>query len=77
MTRAFARHNQTPMDVVRMTRLQASHRELAEGMADSVTRTALNCGFTDLSHFSRVFRATYGYTPQSLLLQAPHAHSAR
>lgn len=67
VARAFARHNQTPMEVLRRARLQASHRALAERHADSVTTAALNSGFTDLSHFSRVFRVAYGYTPQSLL----------
>ncbi|MDP9902014.1 helix-turn-helix domain-containing protein [Variovorax ginsengisoli] len=67
VARAFARHNQTPMEVLRRARLQASHRALAERQADSVTTAALSCGFTDLSHFSRVFRLAYGYTPQSLL----------
>ncbi len=67
LTRAFAQHNQTPMDVLRRLRLQASHRALTEGRAGNVTSAALDAGFSDLSHFSRVFRAAYGCTPQSLL----------
>ncbi|MCA1325109.1 helix-turn-helix domain-containing protein [Herbaspirillum sp. alder98] len=67
LTRAFAQHNQTPMDVLRRVRLQASHRALTEGRAGNVTSAALDAGFSDLSHFSRVFRAAYGCTPQSLL----------
>jgi AraC-like DNA-binding protein len=67
LTRAFAQHNQTPMDVLRRVRLQASHRALTEGRVGNVTSAALDAGFSDLSHFSRVFRATYGCTPQSLL----------
>lgn len=67
LTRAFAQHNQTPMDVLRRVRLQASHLALTEGHAGNVTAAALDAGFSDLSHFSRVFRAAYGCTPQSLL----------
>lgn len=67
LTRAFAQHNQTPMDVLRRVRLQASHRALTEGRTGNVTSAALDAGFSDLSHFSRVFRAAYGCTPQSLL----------
>jgi AraC-like DNA-binding protein len=67
LTRAFAQHNQTPMDVLRRVRLQASHLALTEGHAGNVTSAALDAGFSDLSHFSRVFRAAYGCTPQSLL----------
>ena len=67
LTRAFAQHNQTPMDVLRRVRLQASYRALTEGNAGNVTTAALDAGFSDLSHFSRVFRAAFGCTPQSLL----------
>ncbi|WP_285409949.1 helix-turn-helix domain-containing protein [Variovorax sp. efr-133-TYG-130] len=67
ITRAFAMHNQTPMKLVRSVRLQASHRALSGGQARSVTSTAFDCGFTDLSHFSRAFRAEFGCTPHSVL----------
>jgi AraC-like DNA-binding protein len=67
VTRVFALHGETPMKAVRTTRLAESHRMLAEGNAGSVTAAALDCGFSDLSHFSRLFRSHYGYTPQSLL----------
>ena len=77
VTRVFALHSQTPMKVVRAARLAASHRALAEGSTRSVTAAALDCGFADLSHFSRVFRSAYGCTPQSVLNEALSARVER
>lgn len=45
-------------------RLDAAERLLREGM--SVTETCFACGFTNLSHFVRSFRARQGRSPSAL-----------
>jgi len=67
ITRAFARHHQTPMGMVWQLRLQASQKALISGRARSVTQTALDHGFSDPSHFSRAFRKAFGYAPHTLI----------
>lgn len=67
VTRAFAKHNQTAMGMVWNLRLEASQQALAEGRVRSVTDAAFDHGFSDASHFSRVFRSAYGYAPHLLI----------
>jgi AraC-like DNA-binding protein len=67
VTRAFARHDQTPMGMVWQMRLAASQRALMEGRARNVTEAALDHGFSDVSHFSRAFRRAFGCAPSTLL----------
>ena len=69
VTRAFARRDQTPMTFVWKLRLQASRLALTEGRSRSVTEAAFEHGFSDVSHFSRAFRKSFGCTPQSLLIR--------
>jgi AraC-like DNA-binding protein len=40
---------------------------LTEGRAKNVTDAALDFGFSDLSHFSRAFKAMFGKSPNALL----------
>lgn len=68
ITRAFARHQKTPMNIVWQLRLQASHRALVEGRARNVTEAAFDHGFSDVSHFCQAFRKAFGCTPSTLLL---------
>lgn len=69
ITRAFARRDQTPMALVWQLRLEASRRALTEGRARSVTEAAFDHGFSDVSHFSRAFRKSFGCTPHTLLMR--------
>jgi AraC-like DNA-binding protein len=67
LNRLFARIGTTPMRWVWQQRLEASHHEIAAGLAQNVTDAAFRFGFKELSHFSRSFKAAYGVTPQSIL----------
>ncbi|WP_249977993.1 helix-turn-helix domain-containing protein [Vreelandella olivaria] len=67
VTRAFARHQKSPMSVVWHERLAASRNALERGHVKSVSQVALDYGFSDFSHFSHAFRNEYGTSPQSLL----------
>ena len=67
LTRVFAGHGTTPMQWLWKQRLEASHCALAEGRVQQVTQAAFQCGFSDLSHFCRVFKKAYGTTPHTLL----------
>ncbi|MDB5732797.1 MAG: AraC-type DNA-binding protein [Variovorax sp.] len=67
LTRVFAEHGTTPMHWLWQRRLEASHCALIEGRVRQVTQAAFQNGFSDLSHFCRVFKKTYGTTPHTLL----------
>jgi AraC-like DNA-binding protein len=67
LSRVFATEGTTPIRWLWQQRLAASHRALTEGRVRNVTEAALHFGFSDLSHFSRVFKSVYGTTPHSLM----------
>jgi AraC-like DNA-binding protein len=67
LARVFATHGTTVMHHVWKRRLDAAFRVLNEGRVHQVSQAALQCGFNDLSHFSRAFRNAFGMTPSSLL----------
>lgn len=48
-------------------RLATSYATLSEGRATQVTDVALGCGFASGSHFSRMFKSTYGLLPHTML----------
>ena len=65
--RLFAAEGTTPIRWLWQQRLAASYTALAEGRVTHVTDAALSFGFTDLSHFSRAFKKTYGRSPHTLV----------
>lgn len=67
LNRLFAKIGTTPMRWVWQRRLDASHSALAEGCAKSVTDAAFEFGFSEVSHFSRSFKASFGISPEQLL----------
>jgi AraC family cel operon transcriptional repressor len=52
----------TPTDVVNDARLAHAASRLTE-TDDAILRIAFDCGFENVSHFYRLFRAQYGATP--------------
>lgn len=67
LSRLFAAHNTTPMNVVWQERLLACRKVLVSGQARNITQVALDHGFSDMSHFSLAFRKAFGCSPSSLL----------
>ncbi len=66
--RLFENEGTTFTRFLREHRLQRVHRMLASRRWDAVTVTeiALACGFEELSHFNRHFRARFGMTPRDI-----------
>lgn len=71
VSRIFAAHDTTPMNVVWHERLTASRKALTEGKARNITQVALDHGFSDMSHFSLAFRKAFGCSPSSLVNRMP------
>ena len=66
LNRLFARHGTTPIRWTWERRLAAAQAGLRSGRFASVTQAALHCGFVDLSHFSRSFKAAFGRSPSDV-----------
>jgi AraC-like DNA-binding protein len=54
-------------EYVNEERLQKAHLLLKSGRAASVTSVALECGFSNMSHFSTAFRSAFGLSPRDVL----------
>ena len=60
----------TPMQWVRQIRLDMARKVLLNARpGDTVTKIALDCGFTQLSGFSQAFLARFGELPSDTLRQ--------
>jgi len=57
-----------------MKRLDTSRRLISSGQVRQVSEAAMRCGFNDLSHFCKLFKATYGTTPSQCLQLAVRGH---
>jgi AraC-like DNA-binding protein len=67
LNRLFSTLGATPMRWVWSERLEASRVALMQGEVRSVTDAAFAHGFSDLGHFSRSFKRTFGMSPQTVL----------
>ncbi len=66
---AFADEGLSITDYIWLLRLDGSLRDLTgiAGMDRTLTDVAFSWGFSSSSHFSRLFKSRFGYTPSSLL----------
>jgi AraC-like DNA-binding protein len=49
---------------INTARLDHAYQLLGDGAARKISDIALQCGFSDISHFNRQFRARFGETPR-------------
>ena len=61
----------TPTELVNEARMNYAAEQLA-GTPEDITRIALDCGFSSLSHFYQVFRRSRGVSPKKYRGQHPH-----
>lgn len=62
--RFFARHDLRPSAWLLNLRLEEARRRLSSPSArTSITQIAFEAGFNDASHFSKMFRQAFGFTP--------------
>lgn len=57
---------------IRTRRLEHARRLLSSTAGVSVTEVALECGFTDPAHFSRLFHQAYGDSPTRYRMRVGH-----
>jgi AraC family transcriptional regulator, positive regulator of tynA and feaB len=74
LNRVFASEGTTVIKWLWNERLQASHAILSEGRATQVIDVVAGCGFTNGSHFSRMFKTAYGVLPHTLLRHPGQPH---
>lgn len=67
LNRLFASDGTTATRWLWQKRLEASHALLTDGRSQRIADAAVSCGFSDFSHFSRVFKQMYGAAPNTLL----------
>lgn len=71
LNRLFAAEEASIADYIRSERLAAAHRDLsALRQGATIGEVAYRWGFSDLAHFSRVFRQHFGVTPSDVRRQA-------
>jgi AraC-like DNA-binding protein len=76
LTRQFHdRYGTTPYRYSVLRRLDFARHRLVTGT--SIAEAALDAGFADQPHFTRMFRATYGITPGHYLALASRPRSSR
>lgn len=62
----------SPYRYLTLRRLDQARRMMRDGAA--IASVAHDCGFSDQSHFGRVFKQTYGLTPKAWLAAVGRAH---
>jgi AraC-like DNA-binding protein len=67
LNRLFAREGSTPIRWLWQQRLAGAYQALAERRFSHVTDVALSFGFSDVSHFSRAFKAAFGRSPHQVM----------
>ncbi|WYX27052.1 helix-turn-helix transcriptional regulator [Achromobacter xylosoxidans] len=67
LTRLFQQHRETtPMQALRVLRLDAAREKLQQGACESVTEVAVSVGISHLGRFSEYYRDRFGELPAKL-----------
>ncbi len=66
LNRAWAQAGTTMSRWMWQMRLDAARRRLSAPGGQGISEIALECGFNDLSHFSRAFRSRFGESPSAV-----------
>ncbi|MFL6163520.1 MAG: AraC family transcriptional regulator [Jatrophihabitantaceae bacterium] len=74
--KAWSSQPQTLTEMIIATRLHAARRMLATQPRLAVAAVAHRCGFRNISHFGRRYRAAYGQTPSQTQLQPQRGQTA-
>ena len=69
-------YDMTPMEFLRRERLRLAYSALASGSSDniSVTKIAIDCGFTHLSRFASYYRQQFGELPSETLQRGKYKY---
>ncbi|MBD8235842.1 helix-turn-helix domain-containing protein [Pseudomonas fluorescens] len=67
LCRIFAAEGTTVTKYLWQNRLLMAHNLITEGHIKQVGQIALQCGFSDFSHFSRAFKKEFNASPKQLL----------
>ena len=67
LNRLFAAEQTTVMRWLWQQRLSACYKALLSRRYSTITETAFTFGFSNMTHFSRLFKETYGITAKQLL----------
>lgn len=73
ISRAFATENTTAIRWLWSQRLESAYQLASSGSMLTVSQIALQCGFSEFSHFSRSFKKAYGVSPSELIVSAKGA----
>ncbi|WP_230684515.1 helix-turn-helix domain-containing protein [Burkholderia cepacia] len=76
---ALAATSQTPQGLIQEYRLQASRRALSDpaDINRNLLELAVMCGFSDMTHFGRLFKARFGCSPGVYRMTARNASESK
>jgi AraC-like DNA-binding protein len=70
LNRLFAAEGTTAVRWLWQLRLMTSYRLLSDKQTNQVSTAAIECGFSNFSHFTSAFKKNFGITPHDLLKKA-------
>lgn len=76
--RAFRKYRgTTPMQFLQQARMQGAHKRLLSGYpSDTVTKIAIECGFSHMGRFAASYFRRYGEKPSQTLRRATNGYSS-
>ncbi|MEP2428656.1 MAG: helix-turn-helix domain-containing protein, partial [Tateyamaria sp.] len=77
LNRLFSAQGTTPMRWLWQARLDRAHMELSKNQHVSITNLAFDFGFSDVSHFSKAFKRSFGVVPSVAKLGGVNVRNTR